>query len=390
MSLKGQEWRDARATFTPIFSSSKMKMMIHFINAISDDLLGYVRAEAAKMGEGKIDVGGAFSKFSLETIASCAFGVKADSFKSGKSQFVRTAHSFFDFGTLDIARTIAYMIPGIKHLMDLLRLPVFKPKQARFFYDVLQKTIRHRMETKETRNDLIDLMIDAMKKDDTDDKKSKKEFDEILLIATATIVLIGGFDSTALTMAYTIWHLALDQEIQDKVRWEVDQAYDKDQAGDGYLSYAAVQELKYLDQVLQETLRRHPPFSAQSRLCTEDYRIPGTDVLIQKGVEINVPVIAIHNDEKYFPNPNKYDPDRFSPEETSKRHPMAFLPFSHGPRNCIGMRFAMLEAKVAVARMVRTFKLSRCPHTPEEVTYSPGAVTCRPKQTLWIRIEERD
>src|SRR5258705_6101998 len=88
---------------------------------------------------------------------------------------------------------------------------------------------------------------------------------------------------------------------------------------------------------VSETLRLHGPAPKSTRICTKDYQIPGTNKIIQKGTMVTFPSFAIHRDERYFPNPSKFDPERFSPEEKSKRSPYVYLPFGHGPRNCIGM-----------------------------------------------------
>lgn len=84
--------------------------------------------------------------------------------------------------------------------------------------------------------------------------------------------------------------------------------------------------------VILETLRKYPPLPATNRYAKNDYKVPGTDHIIEKGTALVIPIFAIHNDPEYYPNPKKFDPNRFSSDELTKRHPMAWIPFSEGPR----------------------------------------------------------
>ncbi len=410
LSLKGDEWKAVRSTFTPIFTSGKMKMMMKFMSSISEELKKEL-SEAATSGD-KIDLKSVCGKFSMETIASCAFGVKAGSFGVGggaaaadyQSQFVQNAKSIFDFGGLESLVFGAYMLPGLRHLMDLLRVPVFKPRQAQFFIDSITQTIRSRKEAGSRRNDLIDLMIDAMKDDvknedneeesqyDKDSKLNyggakgkKQELDEELIVATAVIMLVAGYDTTAVTFSTCLWQLARNPEVQSRLQEEIDEAF---QDGEG-LDYGVVQGLEYLDMVIHETLRINPPVGANFRECTQDYRLPGTDLVITKGSEVHVPVMGIHLDEKIYPNPTKFDPERFSKEARAARHPMAFVAFSQGPRNCIGMRFALLEIKVGLIKILRQFNVKTCSETPNEFVLDPNSITSNSKHPLWVKVEER-
>ena len=106
-----------------------------------------------------------------------------------------------------------------------------------------------------------------------------------------------------------------------------------------------------------ETLRKYPPVPRLERRALVDYKIPDTDLVIPKDTVVCIPTYAIHHDEEHFPNPERFDPDRFSNEVKAARHPYAFQPFGHGPRNCIGMRFALTNAKMAIANIVHNFVL---------------------------------
>jgi cytochrome P450 len=85
-----------------------------------------------------------------------------------------------------------------------------------------------------------------------------------------------------------------------------------------------------------ETLRKHPPAPILNRECTKNYKIPGTDIFLEKGISTIIPTLGLHHDPKYYPDPERFDPERFSEEEKAKRHHYVYLPFGEGPRICIG------------------------------------------------------
>lgn len=109
-----------------------------------------------------------------------------------------------------------------------------------------------------------------------------------------------------------------------------------------------------------ESLRKYPPVTNLTRRCNRDYPVEGTNFVIKKDQMLFVPAYAIQHDPDIYPNPSVFDPDRFTPEEQSKRSPYAFLSFGQGPRNCIGLRFGVLQAKIGLAMLLKNFKFEPC------------------------------
>lgn len=116
-----------------------------------------------------------------------------------------------------------------------------------------------------------------------------------------------------------------------------------------------VSELKYTHQVLKETLRKYPPVRALGKYCKKDCVIPG-GYLVKANTPVSVNLFAMHRNPNVYPDPLRYDPERFTPEEEQKRSRFSWLPFSTGPRACIGMAFALQEAKVVLAMLLHRFK----------------------------------
>lgn len=103
---------------------------------------------------------------------------------------------------------------------------------------------------------------------------------------------------------------------------------------------------------------------------------------------INIPIYGIHHDDRIFPNPEVYDPDRFSPDESKKRPPLAFIPFGDGPRNCIGLRFGLMQTRVGLATMLKNYEFLPSPKTSSPLTLSSEPLILTPEGGLWLSIKK--
>ncbi|CRK94471.1 CLUMA_CG007977, isoform A [Clunio marinus] len=149
------------------------------------------------------------------------------------------------------------------------------------------------------------------------------------------------------------------------------------------LNYDSVADMDYLEQCVDETLRKYPVVVNLQRTSREDYRIPDSDVNLPKGSSIVIPVYAIHHDASIYPEPEKFIPDRFTTEEKAKRHPCAYIPFGEGPRICIGMRFGIVETKLGLAKLLLNYKftLDRS-KTSVPLKISPTQFVLTPTETI--------
>lgn len=131
----------------------------------------------------------------------------------------------------------------------------------------------------------------------------------------------------------------------------------------------------------------HSVLSVLTRMTQKDYLVPNTKHVIEKGVMVVVPVDAIHYDEDIYPEPNKFDPDRFTADKIKSRHPMAWLPFGDGPRNCIGLRFGKMQVKMALIALLSKFRFSVCSKTEETVALNLLSFTVCPLNGIYLRVE---
>ena len=151
-------------------------------------------------------------------------------------------------------------------------------------------------------------------------RKTTKEFDIINLGATALVMLTAGYDTTSQTLAYVGYFLATHPNIQEKLRREVNEVYDENEGNKP--PYHKIQEMEYLDMVIHETLRCTNPVPLLSRVCTKDYTMPDKpQVTIKPNDEVYINAAGIHMNPKFYPDPEKFIPERFTKEEKDKRHP---------------------------------------------------------------------
>ncbi|KAF5277799.1 hypothetical protein FQR65_LT03779 [Abscondita terminalis] len=165
--------------------------------------------------------------------------------------------------------------------------------------------------------------------------------------------LFAGHDTTTSALSFTVYTLSKYPEIQDKVFQEISDVLGNGEASQ--FTYENLQKLKYLEQVIKEVLRFYPPVPMFSRIVTEDVTYDGK--IIPKGVVLLIFAYHLHHNPEFFDYPEVFDPERFNTENLKNISLYSYVPFSAGSRNCIGQRFAMLEIKTTVSKILQKFKI---------------------------------
>ncbi|CAN7947280.1 unnamed protein product [Ixodes hexagonus] len=170
---------------------------------------------------------------------------------------------------------------------------------------------------------------------------------------------------------------------QQKLHEELDSIFGDDT--ERHVNYEDMKELGYLECVIKESQRIYPSVPFYGRLCEEPFQLGGTT--LPKGTTVQVANYFLNRDPKVFPKPEEFHPERFLPENSKGRHPFAFVPFSAGPRNCIGQKFAMSEEKIIMANILRKYKLKSLTHRDEVGLVAE--IVLRPKNGLRIKFIPR-
>ena len=215
----------------------------------------------------------------------------------------------------------------------------------------------------------------------------KKKLTEDEIISNVLAFLVTGFDTSSISLSYAIYALAINPNVQEKLRAEILEAAKL--TPDGKLSYETVTGLKYLDAVVSETLRMYSPGVQIQRETAEDYvlQLESKSYKIPKGTVLNILVYAMHHNAKYFKDPETFSPERFMPDKKQEITPYSFLPFGVGPRNCVAMRFALLADKVSLVCLLQKYRFVRTDDTDVPLDYSTSNFMLRAKKVV-IAIEK--
>ncbi|XP_075546639.1 cytochrome P450 3A2-like isoform X6 [Dermacentor variabilis] len=200
--------------------------------------------------------------------------------------------------------------------------------------------------------------------------------------STATVVFIGGFDSTAATLSYIAFALAKYPDIQERVREEVLEALSQT----GTLDYEIVMhKLKYLGYVVDETLRLYPPgLLSVTRKAKEDFEYKG--IKYKAGTCFVVSTYHLHTNPQFWPNAEQFYPERFAPEDEASLKKLAYAPFGIGPRNCVGTKLALLIVKYTVAKLVQKYRLELGESQMGSMELAARSIVSAPGRGPWLKL----
>ena len=288
------------------------------------------------------------------------------------SEFLKHGRRLFDLSTIELLKFfLAIGLPGLCRKLGVRQNP---KEPTDFFLATLLQTMDYREKNDIKRNDFVSMLLGL-----------KEHFTKEELAAEGFIVYAAGFETSSTLIVFTLYELAINPDIQDRLRDEIKSGIEEN---DGKLTYDLLFGLKYLDMVVNESLRKYPPIPNTIRKCTKDYKVAGTNFVIPEGMAIELPTYSLHHDPEYYPQPEKFDPERFTPENIKQRHPLTFLAFGEGPRNCIGLRFGMMQSKLAILKLLQNFEFSPSDKTPIPMKFVPSSPFLAPLGGMWLKIKK--
>lgn len=349
-SITNPQWKYIRGKLSPTFSSGKLKKLFYLILETSENMKNHLGEKLKDSSQVKVmNVKEMAAKYSTDIVSSLAFGVRTNSFDENADEFYQYSLAP---GRMTFLRGLqlacTFFMPRVANLLGSKMLA----ESTDYFRSVFWASIDTREKTNAKRNDIIDSLI-VLK---NEKQSSEFRFEGDTLLAQSAIFFIAGRESTTTTISFTLYELAKQPKIQDRARQEI-----RDLIKSGELTYENVSEMKYLYQVISETLRLYPPAPIIDRKAVTDYQIPGTDVVIEKGTAVYIPLMGLHKDPQYFEDPLRYDPDRFTEERKAEIKPFTYMPFGEGPRYCIGMRMGLLQTAVGLITILRDYEVSLNP-----------------------------
>lgn len=376
-NLHDSHWKDVRNVLTPAFSGRKMKQMYPLITECCDHLLENLEEERRQGAP--IQFKSLYGSYSMDVVASTFFGLKVDSQKNPDDPFVKHAKQCFEASIFSFRILIIFLLPAFGPLFDALDIGLFAKEVKVFFHSVIHKVVGARKGGKEKRLDMLQLMINAHKKEEMFAKKDEDDEEDNLvdvklkgenvnvkqktaltindITANSMMFFLAGYETTNACLCFSSYLLATHPDKQEALIDEVDKHCPTLES----VQYEVVNKMEYLDCFVRESLRIFPPVATVDRHCDTDSEVNG--IKLEKGSVVMVPVYSVHHDPDIWEDPEEFKPERFSKENRNSIHPAAWLPFGIGPRNCLGMRLAMMEIKFALVRMLQKYRFETCEET---------------------------
>jgi len=359
VTAEGERWRRNRDLANPAFRPARLRLYLHAMATCTAELLDdWVRRDADPL-----DLGAEMSRLTLDIAGRTLFGLAAEDLSE-------RAMAAFGTALAGIGRR------GPSHLQVPLWFPLpgnVRLRRAIRELDAIVYEIIGRFRAGQARDPEATLLgayiesRDPMSGESMDDRQLR---DEVMTL------YLAGHETTASLLAWTLYLLARHPEIAHRVLVELDGAPLDDPP-----TMEQIKGLSYLSQVVDEVLRLYPPAWTVARNAVAEDRLLGRRV--PAGAIVMVSPYFTHRLEAFWPDPLRFDPDRFAPDVVSERRPFAYLPFSLGPRICIGMQFALYEARLVLAMILRRYRIE--PVGREEVGCR-AAGTLKPARPLMIRL----
>ncbi|GAB0099412.1 hypothetical protein DMENIID0001_152680 [Sergentomyia squamirostris] len=359
-SLNGEKWRNLRANVTPAFSSGKLKGMFFTILNCGKSIEGFL---TKRLNE-EIDVRDLTASYTINVIASVAFGLDMDTILDPSCEFRDLGRRFFEPTVKTAIRQASTLL--VPHVGRMFRVKSVDNNYEEFIYRILKETMTFREKNNVQRKDFLQLLLQLKNtgKVDSEDNwniqstgsdNNSKTLTFHELAAQIHLFFQAGYETTSATISFCLYQLAKQPSIQAKVQEEIDEVIKKH---NGEITYEAVMEMKYMESCIDETLRLHSSLAVLSRECTREYELPGTGLTLEKGTRILIPVHAIQCDSKYYSDPEEFKPERFLQEHpNSGSKGIIYMPFGEGPRICIGLRMGKMEAKIALLLILSKFNV---------------------------------
>lgn len=372
LTSTGPKWQKRRRILTPTFHFNILKQFVDILVEESNSMTKFLNDLDGSIVK---DLVSFVSRHTLNAICETSMGVSLQNMDEYGQQYRHAVHEMGEILVYRLIKpwyysdiTFALSSMGKKQAKNLKILHGFtetiiaERKRYHEFTDgrylqnfenyALTETDDNQMiKHKKKRLAMLDLLIAASRDNTINDLDIREEIDTFMF---------EGHDTVAMAVCFAILLLAEHKDIQELARNEVSAVM---QENGGKLTITALQNLPYLERCLKETMRLYPSVPYISRILSEDVKLQS--YLIPSTTEVYINIDYLHRNPNFWPNPDKFNPDRFLPENIHNRHPFSYVPFSAGPRNCIGQRFAMLELKTMIAPLLHNFYLEPVDYTKD-------------------------
>ncbi|KAM9584469.1 LOW QUALITY PROTEIN: cytochrome P450 3A21-like [Trichechus inunguis] len=353
-------WKWIRAIISPTFTSGKLKEMFPLIKHHGDILMQNIEKKVAQ--DEVVTMREIFGGYSLDIITSTSFGVDTDSINNPDDIILCCVKKLISFSFLSPLIFFIRLFPFLVPLPERMNVTLLSRKELDFFVNVTQ-CLKEQLQGSgcSDRVDLLQLMIDSQiigSPESSEANQSPKALTDIEITAQGITFIFAGCETSSLTLSFIAYNLATHPEVQESLQEEINSALHNK----ADFTYDILFQMEYLDMVVNETLWLFPLGGRLERVCKQTVEINGVN--IPKGTVVIIPTYVLHRDPEYWPEPEEFCPERFNKDNKKGLDPYVFLTFGLGPRNCIGMRFALLSLMASLILLLQNFSLETCKETP--------------------------
>ncbi|KAH8344192.1 hypothetical protein KR084_007750 [Drosophila pseudotakahashii] len=387
--MEGASWKNLRTKLTPSFTSGKLKAMFETSNVIGDKLVATIKNDIPQGGNKEVDIKKLMATYAIDIIGTTIFGLNVDSFADPNNEFVAISKKLNRKNFTDILRTAAlFLYPGMEKFFVRIG---WKQESLELMRELAHRTVDHREKNNIVRKDLLQLLLQLRNqgKISTDDtvwtaestKNGVKSMSKDVIAGQLFLFYAAGFETTASTTSFTLYELTQNPEVMEKAKEDVRKALENH---DGNLTYDAISDMKYLEACILETTRKYPALPFLNRICTQDYPVPDSKLVIKKGTPVLISLLGMHLDSENFPDPMSYQPERYL-DESKDFNQAAYMPFGEGPRMCIGARMGKVNVKIAVAKILSNFDVEMRKQK-QEIEFDINGASLMPKYGVPVRL----
>lgn len=356
--VKDERWKRIRGSLSPYFTSGRLKEIFPIAVTHADR---FIKNMQKQDHEQAIKIKEVVAPYSLDVVTSSSFSVDIDSINNADDPFVTNIKKFFQFSLFSPLILLLTLFPSVANLLGKMGISLFSRSSMDFFYNALRKIKDEHSKKSDGRIDFLKLMIQSQISDDqakdTSSDQPVKGLTDHEILSQSFVFILGGYETTSTTLTFLLYNLATNPDCLEKLVEEIDTNFPLDSP----ITYDALMKMDYLEMAINESMRLLPTAPRLERVCKKTVEING--VTIPKDTLVGIPTYVLCRDPQLWDSPDEFRPERFSPESKSEVNQYAFMPFGLGPRNCIGMRFALMIMKLLVVKLLQNFTVETCKET---------------------------
>ncbi len=319
-----------------------------------------------------------------DLISRCVFSIRISADATEDNDFAKTVREIVEPATQAQNQELVIWSHTFPFLKKLMSGTIFKPEPVARFVSIFKQVMKERRQSGQKYNDVVDMCIEWYDKLDTPEYKNAK-ITELSIFCQALVFFFASQDQVSTMVSMVIYHMIQDPEIEKKVYEEVDAVFAKH---NGKIEHEHLSELVYLNACISEALRLYPFFHRTERVCTKDWVNEEYGLHIKKGMTIIIPITAINRCSEYNHDGDKFDPERFMPENKDKLNIYSSTSFGWGPRNCPGIQFGREVMPLIAAYMLKDLKFKGRKDT--KFTFIPGGPVFAPHEPIYVDVMERE